>query len=38
MNDNNKIIDENILITRNSVYAIHNVSKLREKRLNDLGI
>ena len=34
----NKIIDENILITRNSVYAIHDVSKLREKRLNDLGI
>jgi hypothetical protein len=33
-----KIIDENILITRNSVYAIHDVSKLREKRLNDLGI
>jgi hypothetical protein len=34
----NKIIDDNILITRNSVYAIHDVSKLREKRLNDLGI
>ena len=34
----NKIIDEDILITRNSVYAIHDVSKLREKRLNDLGI
>jgi hypothetical protein len=33
-----KIIDENILITRNSVYVIHDVSKLREKRLNDLGI
>lgn len=33
-----RIIDENILITRNSVYAIHDVSKLREKRLNDLGI
>ncbi len=33
-----KIIDEDILITRNSVYAIHDVSKLREKRLNDLGI
>ena len=33
-----KIIDEDILITRNSVYAIHNVSKLRDKKLNDLGI
>ena len=33
-----KIIDEDILITRNSVYVIHDVSKLREKRLNDLGI
>ena len=34
----NKIIDENIIITRNSVYAIHDVSKLRDKILNDLGI
>lgn len=34
----NKIIDEDILITRNSVYAIHNPSKIRDKRLNDLGI
>ena len=34
----NKIIDDNILITRNSVYAIHDISKIREKRLNDLGI
>ncbi len=34
----NEIIDEDILITRNSVYAIHNVSKLRDKKLNDLGI
>ena len=33
-----KIIDEDILITRNSVYAIHNVSKIRDKKLNDLGI
>ena len=33
-----KIIDDNILITRNSVYAIHDVSKLRDKILNDLGI
>jgi hypothetical protein len=34
----NKIIDDNILITRNSVYAIHDISKLRDKILNDLGI
>ena len=34
----NDIIDGNILITRNSVYAIHDISKIREKRLNDLGI
>ena len=34
----NEIIDGNILITRNSVYAIHDISKIREKRLNDLGI
>ena len=34
----NKIIDEDILITRNSVYAIHDVSKLRDKKLNDLGL
>ena len=33
-----KIIDDNILITRNSVYAIHDVPKLRDKILNDLGI
>jgi hypothetical protein len=34
----NRIIDEDILITRNSVYAIHNPSKIREKKLNNLGI
>jgi hypothetical protein len=34
----NKIIDGNILITRNSVYAIHDIPKLRDKILNDLGI
>lgn len=33
----NRIIN-NIIITKNSVYAIHNISDLREKRLNDLGI
>lgn len=34
----NDIIDGNILITRNSVYVINDISKVREKRLNDLGI
>ena len=34
----NKIIDDDILLTRNSVYAIHNPSKVRDKILNDLGI
>ena len=34
----NDIIDDNILITRNSVYVIHDISKIREKRLNNLEI
>ena len=34
----NKIVNDNILITRNSVYAIHNVEEIRDKKLNDLGI
>ncbi len=33
-----KIINKNIVITNNSVYAIHNLSEFRENRLNDLGI
>jgi hypothetical protein len=33
-----KIIDEDIIITKNSVYAIHNTSKIRDKNLEDLGI
>jgi hypothetical protein len=33
----NRIVDEDILITRNSVYVIHDVSKLRDKKLQDLG-
>ena len=33
-----RIIDEDILITKNSVYAIHNPSKIRDKKLSDLGI
>ena len=33
-----KIINKNIVITNNSVYAIHSVSEFRDKKLNDLGI
>ena len=33
-----RIIDGCILITKNSVYAIHNLSDVREKKLNDLDI
>jgi hypothetical protein len=33
-----KIIDDRILITKNSVYAIHNVSDFREKKLKEIGI
>jgi len=33
-----KIIDECVLITMNSVYAIHDLSKVREKKLRNLGI
>ena len=32
------IIDEDIIITKNSIYAIHNISKMRDKKLKDLGI
>lgn len=31
-----KIIDGCILITKNSVYAIHNISDVRQKKLDDL--
>jgi len=33
-----KIIEDCILITKNSVYAIHNLSDIRDKKLNDLGL
>lgn len=33
-----KIIDNQIIITDYSVYALHNQSNIRESRLNDLGI
>lgn len=32
------IISDNILITKNSVYAIHDVSTLRDQKLKGLGI
>jgi hypothetical protein len=33
-----KIINKNIAITNNSVYAIHIVSEFRNKKLQDLGL
>jgi hypothetical protein len=33
-----KIIDDCIVITKNSIYAIHSISDLRDKKLNKLGI
>jgi len=33
-----RIIGESIVITENSVYAIHDLALIREKKLNDLGI
>ncbi len=33
-----RIIEDCIVITKNSVYVIHNPSLIREKKLNDLGI
>ena len=33
-----KIIDDYIIITKNSVYAIHNLSDFRNKKIEDLGI
>jgi hypothetical protein len=32
------IIDNNIIITKNSVYAIHNLSDFRDKKLDNIGI
>ena len=34
----NDIIEDCIIITKNSIYAIHNIEKIRNKKLNDLGI
>jgi hypothetical protein len=33
-----RIIEDCIIITKNSVYAIHDPALIREKKLNDLGI
>ncbi len=33
-----QIIDDCIIITKNSVYAIHNLSDVRQKKLDDLGL
>jgi len=33
-----RVIEDCIVITKNSVYAIHNPTLIREKKLNDLGI
>jgi hypothetical protein len=33
-----RIIEDCVIITRNSVYAIHDPALIREKKLNDLGI
>ena len=33
-----RVIEDCIVITKNSVYAIHNPALIREKKLNDLGI
>lgn len=33
-----QIIDSNVIITKNSVYAIHNLSEFRDKKIESLGI
>lgn len=33
-----KIIDDYLIITKNSVYALHRTEKVRDKKLKDLGI
>lgn len=33
-----KIIDDYIIVTKNSVYAIHNLSDLRNKKISNLGL
>lgn len=33
-----RIIDDCVIITENSVYAIHNISDIRNKKIKDLGL
>jgi hypothetical protein len=33
-----RIIDNCIIVTKNSIYAIHNLQQLRERKIKDLGI
>lgn len=33
-----RIIEDCVLITRNSIYAIHNLQNIRNRKLDDLGI
>lgn len=33
-----RVIEDCVLVTKNSIYAIHNVQNFREKKLKDLGI
>lgn len=33
-----EILEECVLITKNSIYAIHNQSKLRDKKITELGL
>jgi len=33
-----RVIEDCVLITKNSIYAIHSVSAFREKKLKELGI
>lgn len=33
-----EIIENCVLVTKNSIYAIHSLSKLRDKKISDLGI
>jgi len=33
-----RILEDCVIITRNSIYAIHDLALIRDKKLNDLGI
>lgn len=32
----NRVVNDNIIITKNSVYALHNISLMRDQKLNKL--